>query len=101
MIRNLFKAKSRNPIYFGIFLFWAGVCITFPHLLLWACAFVCWICIEVIVRQIEEPYLKKVHGDEHPDVASGLNNLASLLDDQVSLSGKMCARSSSKTDVGC
>ena len=63
LITHGIYAKSRNPIYFGIFLFWAGVCITLPHLLLWACAFVCWICIEVIVRQIEEPYLKKVHGD--------------------------------------
>ncbi|TMS61215.1 methyltransferase, partial [Pseudoalteromonas sp. S1691] len=45
-------AKSRNPIYFVIFLFCSWVCITFPDLLLWACAFVCWNCIEVIVRQI-------------------------------------------------
>ena len=29
---------------------------------------------------------KKVFGDEHPDVASGLNNLAQLLSDQVSRS---------------
>ena len=26
---------------------------------------------------------KKVHGNEHPDVACGLNNLAQLLSDQV------------------
>ena len=29
--------------------------------------------------------LKKVHGDEHPSVATGLNNLASLLKSQVSI----------------
>ena len=29
---------------------------------------------------------KKVFGDEHPDVAGSLNNLASLLQDQVSRS---------------
>ena len=28
--------------------------------------------------------IKKIYGDEHPSVATGLNNLASLLDDQVS-----------------
>ena len=44
---------------------------------------------------------KKVHGEEHPQVATGLNNLAELLRAQVSLSGKMCARPFSKTDVGC
>ena len=27
---------------------------------------------------------KKVHGDEHPSVATGLNNLASLYQDQAS-----------------
>jgi protein-S-isoprenylcysteine O-methyltransferase Ste14 len=64
LITHGIYAKSRNPIYFGIFLLWIGVCITFPHILLWACAFVCWICIEVIVRKIEEPYLKNVHGDD-------------------------------------
>ncbi|MGY0587251.1 MAG: methyltransferase family protein [Paraglaciecola chathamensis] len=73
LITHGIYAKSRNPIYFGIFLFWAGVCITFPHLLLWACAFVCWICIEVIVRQIEEPYLKKVHGDDFLKYKSDTN----------------------------
>ena len=73
LITHGIYAKSRNPIYFGIFLFWAGVCITLPHLLLWACAFVCWICIEVIVRQIEEPYLKKVHGDDFLKYKSDTN----------------------------
>lgn len=54
-------ARSRNPIYFGILLFWIGLSITFVHPLLWLCAMVCWICIEIIVRKIEEPYLEKVH----------------------------------------
>ena len=49
------------------------MCITFPHMLLWACAFVCWICIEVIVRIIEEPYLKKVHGDDFLKYKSDTN----------------------------
>ena len=57
-------ARSRNPIYFGILLFWIGLCGLFPHPLLWLCAVICWCCIEVIVRKIEEPYLKRLHGDK-------------------------------------
>lgn len=57
-------ARSRNPIYFGILLFWIGLCGLFPHPLLWLCAAICWCCIEVIVRKIEEPYLRRLHGDQ-------------------------------------
>ena len=57
-------ARSRNPIYFGILLFWLGLCGTFAHPLLWLCALICWCCIEVIVRKIEEPYLRRLHGDQ-------------------------------------
>lgn len=60
---NGLYAKSRNPIYFGILLFWIGVSGTFPHPLIWALAAICWCCIEIIVRKIEEPYLKKIHRD--------------------------------------
>jgi tetratricopeptide (TPR) repeat protein len=35
---------------------------------------------------------KKIHGDEHPDVATSLNNLASLLKSQVSLGPQMFQR---------
>jgi len=61
---NGLYAKSRNPIYFGILLFWIGLCIVFPHPLLWLFAVICWCCIEVIVRKIEEPYLQRLHGKE-------------------------------------
>lgn len=61
---NGLYARSRNPIYFGILLFWIGICIVFPHPLLCLFAIVCWCCIEVIVRKIEEPYLKRLHGDK-------------------------------------
>lgn len=57
-------ARSRNPIYFGILLFWIGLCGLFPHPLLWLCAVICWCCIEVIVRKIEEPYLRRLHGGQ-------------------------------------
>jgi protein-S-isoprenylcysteine O-methyltransferase Ste14 len=57
-------SQSRNPIYFGTLLFWVALCGTFPHPLLWLCAVICWCCIEVIVRRIEEPYLRKLHGEQ-------------------------------------
>lgn len=63
LITHGIYARSRNPIYFGIYIFWLGLCFTFAHLLLWACALICCICIELIVRKIEEPYLIEVHGD--------------------------------------
>jgi len=49
-------------------------------MLLWACAFVCWICIEVIVRIIEEPYLKNLHGDDFLKYQSDTNRLHILAD---------------------
>ena len=64
LMTNGLYARSRNPIYFGILLFWIGLCIVFPHPLLWLFAVVCWCCIELIVRKIEEPYLKRLHGDK-------------------------------------
>jgi len=60
--RGLYR-RSRNPIYFGIFLYWIGITATLPHPAVLVCALVCWISIEVVVRQIEEPYLKRIHGD--------------------------------------
>lgn len=57
-------AKSRNPIYFGIFLYWIGISMIFPHPAMWVSALVCWISIEVIVRRIEEPYLSRVHKEK-------------------------------------
>lgn len=70
---NGLYARSRNPIYFGILLFWIGLCGTFLHPLLWLCAMVCWCCIELIVRQIEEPYLLRTHGDQFKTYTSNTN----------------------------
>ena len=66
-------AKSRNPIYFGILLFWIGLTISFLHLLLFASALVCWFCIELMVRRIEEPYLIKKHGNAFTDYVENTN----------------------------
>lgn len=55
-------SKSRNPIYLGVLLYWLAIAISLPHPAIWACAGVCWLSIELIVRQVEEPYLSRVHG---------------------------------------
>lgn len=62
LITSGLYAKSRNPIYFGILLYWIGIVMSTQHLLLWVCAILCWLSIEVIVRKIEEPYLQNTHG---------------------------------------
>lgn len=70
---NGLYARTRNPIYFGLLLFWLGLCGTLLHPLILLTAAVCWVCIEVIVRKIEEPYLYKVHGDEFTNYVNRTN----------------------------
>ena len=60
---GLYK-KSRNPIYFGIGLYWVGLSLLLPHPAIWISAALCWGSIEVIVRHVEEPYLSGVYGDD-------------------------------------
>lgn len=56
---------SRNPIYFGIFLYWFAIILDKPQPILILSALTCWLSIEVIVRKVEEPYLLKVHGEKY------------------------------------
>ena len=58
-------SRSRNPIYFGIFLYWVGLAGTLPHPIILILGLVCWLSIEVIVRKVEEPYLRRLHGSEY------------------------------------
>jgi protein-S-isoprenylcysteine O-methyltransferase Ste14 len=71
-------AKSRNPIYFGILLFWIGLCSTQISLIVWLCAVICWVCIELIVRRIEEPYLLKTHGKPFKEYTKKTNRYLPL-----------------------
>jgi protein-S-isoprenylcysteine O-methyltransferase Ste14 len=64
LVRTGLYARSRNPIYFGILLYWIGLVMVFPHPGLWICALICWASIEVIVRRIEEPYLLGLHREK-------------------------------------
>lgn len=63
LITHGLYARSRNPIYFGIFVYWFGISIVFPHPLMWVCAVICAICVHIIVRAMEEPYLRALHGE--------------------------------------
>ena len=54
--------RSRNPIYFGILLFWLGILATYPYIPLALLAGLSWFGVELIVRKVEEPHLKKLHG---------------------------------------
>lgn len=67
LVRTGLYARSRNPIYFGILLYWIGIAVSLPHPVLWVCALICWASIEVIVRKIEEPYLLGLHGEKFTD----------------------------------
>ena len=62
--RGLFT-NSRNPIYFGIFMYWIGIAGTLPHPVIWCLAIVCCASIEIIVRKVEEPYLRSLHGSDY------------------------------------
>ena len=67
LISSGLYSKSRNPIYFGILLYWVAMCVTLPQPAIWLCAAICWLSIELIVRTIEEPYLQRVHGAAFED----------------------------------
>ena len=58
-------SRSRNPIYFGIFLYWIGLVGALPNPIILILGLVCWSSIEVIVRKVEEPYLRKLHGSDY------------------------------------
>lgn len=73
LITHGLYARSRNPIYFGIFVYWIGISIVFPHPLMWTCAIACVVCIHVIVRSMEEPYLSALHGAAFENYSSRTN----------------------------
>jgi len=53
---------ARNPIYTGVILFGAGLFITLPNIYMLISVIVGYISIELHVRNVEEPYLLKMHG---------------------------------------
>ncbi|MCR9277313.1 MAG: isoprenylcysteine carboxylmethyltransferase family protein [Pseudomonadaceae bacterium] len=64
LVTNGLYGRSRNPIYFGLGMYWAGLSVLLPHPVIWIPAALCWASIEIIVRKVEEPYLLKLHGSQ-------------------------------------
>ena len=56
---------TRNPIFLGMLLFWAGMCLLVPNLLSFAAFAIALAAVEVQVRMVEEPYLARTHGDAY------------------------------------
>ncbi len=56
---------SRNPIYLGMMVIGLGFIMLVPHLFMVACFVLAFIGIDLQVRKIEEPHLKRVFGDQY------------------------------------
>ena len=61
---GMFKL-SRNPIYSGMLLVGIGFVVLVPHILTACCALVSYVGFEIQVRKVEEPYLRRVHGETY------------------------------------
>lgn len=58
-------AYMRNPIYSTVYLLGIGLVILIPHWSMLACLVFAYFTIDTQVRNIEEPYLRKQHGDAY------------------------------------
>ena len=56
-------AHVRNPIYSGVFLFCLGILLLLPHILMLVSVLLVYLSIEIMVRFVEEPYLRATHGE--------------------------------------
>jgi protein-S-isoprenylcysteine O-methyltransferase Ste14 len=63
-------AVCRNPIYAAMIVGWTGFALMVPTWLAFAAAVVIAAGLELQVRFVEEPYLKRTHGDEYGRYAS-------------------------------
>lgn len=66
---------TRNPIFLGIVLFYAGIALLVPNVLTIAPFVVIVLTVEVQVRLVEEPYLTRTHGDAYLAYASRTGRL--------------------------
>ncbi|MDH5446685.1 MAG: isoprenylcysteine carboxylmethyltransferase family protein [Gammaproteobacteria bacterium] len=60
-------SKIRNPIYTGVMIFGLGLLALEPSLFMLLFAILGYIAIEVHVRNVEEPHLRKLHGKKFSD----------------------------------
>ena len=62
-------AFVRNPIYSGVFLFCIGLLVLLPHILMLIFLATAWLSIELQVRFVEEPHLRRLHGAAYEEYA--------------------------------
>jgi protein-S-isoprenylcysteine O-methyltransferase Ste14 len=60
----------RNPIYTSMIVGWTGFALMVPTWLAFAAVVVIALGLEIQVRAVEEPYLRRTHGDEYGRYAS-------------------------------
>ena len=66
---------SRNPIFLGMLVFWAGIALLVPNAVAILAVVLATAAIEVQVRVVEEPYLVKTHGAEYERYAAATGRL--------------------------
>ena len=69
--RGLF-AWSRNPIYTGMLLLGFGFVVLLPHVLTAICLLASYVGFEIQVRKVEEPYLRRIHGERYRHYCAGV-----------------------------
>ena len=67
LITHGLYAHIRNPIYSGIMLFGLGMFPLLPHWITAVLLVIGYLSIELHVRRVEEPYLRKLHGQAYGD----------------------------------
>ena len=66
-------STSRNPIYFGMLVVGLGFMVLVPHVFMVICFVLAFIGIDLQVRKLEEPHLKRVFGSEYLEYISRTN----------------------------
>lgn len=78
--------KIRNPIYTGCIVFGTGLLLLAPHVLFVITGLVGYFAVRAYVRDIEEPYLVKLHGDTYRQYVSRTGAFLPRLSDFMSVS---------------
>lgn len=73
LVTHGFYSCVRNPIYSGVILFGFGLLVLIPHTYMLLSLFIGYLSIELQVRYVEEPYLKRLHGTAYENYAKKVN----------------------------
>lgn len=78
--------KIRNPIYTGCIVHGVGLLLLAPHVLFLITGLVGYFAVRAYVRDIEEPYLMKLHGDKYRQYLSQTGSFFPRLSDLMPVS---------------